>query len=330
MGSLPSPTPSQAKMGWVCRSSELDPEACRGLQWRPEEPSCVCSHSRVSTMVNGLILPLLCSEEQRLPFHLFWKPQSLQLPAKPYLHWPVSLGPHLPFFSALFTLLLPPWPLLWSLENTGNTQTLDLYFSSRRSRNWHPLSSSRLWSDVIFPYPEPCLKLQFPLLLPQHSVLALLLLISLITFQHNFNLFTIVHSLSLHWKVSPPGQSSLFCFTDISQVPRMGTQLVLVEWMNGLGCPAGLVHWGVEMRLATILKHNQEIPALLLGAGVGSWQFSGVSSPFNFWWEPPPSPPKEGGYVTLKLFLISCTLEGWGNPTGQKSVSHLNFSSFLF
>lgn len=182
---FPPPTPSQAKMGWVCRSSELDPEACRGLQWRPEEPSCVCSHSRVSTMVNGLILPLLCSEEQRLPFHLFWKPQSLQLPAKPYLHWPVSLGPHLPFFSALFTLLLPPWPLLWSLENTGNTQTLDLYFSSRRSRNWHPLSSSRLWSDVIFPYPEPCLKLQLPLLLPQHSVLALLLLISLITFQHN-------------------------------------------------------------------------------------------------------------------------------------------------
>lgn len=260
-----------------------------------KEPSCVCSHSRVSTMVNGLILPLLCSEEQWLPFHLFWKPQSLQLPAKPYLHWPVSLGPHLPFFSALFTLLLPPWPLLWSLENTGNTQTLDLYFSSRRSHNWHPSSSSRLWSDVIFPCPEPCLKLQLPLPLPQHSVLALLLLISLITFQHTFNLFTIVHSLSLHWKRSPPGQSSLFCFTDISQVPRMvGTQLVLVEWMNGLGCPAGLVHWGVGMRLATILKHNQEIPALLLRAGWGHRNSQGWAAHLTFDENhPPPHRKKE-------------------------------------
>ena len=73
--------------------------------------------------------------------------------------------------------------------------------------------------------------------------------------------------------------------------------------MNGLDCPAGLVQWGVELRPATIQKHNQELPALLLGVGRSQGRAAHLPSD-----EKPPL--KEGGYVTPKLFLISCTLGG--------------------
>ena len=62
--------------------------------------------------------------------------------------------------------------------------------------------------------------------------------------------------------------------------------------MKGLGCPSWLIQWGVEMKLATILKHNQEIPALL--QGWGDCNFQGWATHLPFVRTTPHSPTSRG------------------------------------